>query len=224
MNPRSTFFHYKKGTTLLHKMPPVIKLVVMLLLSIGAFYVPVIPACILYFVILVLTKAYFKFSAGEIFSDSKPAIVYVIMLYLVCLVSNIVYVIKNGFLEGSFGFYLLQLFQPDDKFLSMAIHLCLSLAITSVFFRTTTILQFSDGFWQIEKFFTNGKSSVVSTTLSLTITFIPRIAAFWNRLCFAWKSRGGKEGVIKIKKLTPALFKTSMNEAYQKSLARMNRM
>lgn len=205
-------------------MPPAIKILVMLCLSIGAFYIPLIPAFILYLLILILANFYFKFSPKEIFSDSKPAIVYVVMIYLVCFVSNIIFVCKNGWSDGAILTRVIQILQPDGKFPSMAIHLCLSLIITSIFFRTTTVIQFSDGFYTIENALTKGKSSIVSTTLSLTITFIPRIAAFWNRLCFAWKSRGGKDGIVKIKKLTPALFKTSMGEAYQKSMARMNRM
>lgn len=224
MNVRQAFFHYKKGNSILHKLPPVVKLFLMLIFSIAAFYVPAKISVLIYVLIFVLALVYFKFSFKELFSDNKPAFFYAVMLYLVDFVSNVIFICKNGFFEVTFLARFLQIVKPNSDFLGLVIHVALSLQITSIFFRTTTNLQFNEAFSKIETFITKKENSPLATTLSLTITFIPRIAAFWQRLCYAWTSRGGKENLGKIQKLTPQLFKTSMHEAYQKSLARMNRM
>lgn len=223
MNSRSVFFHYKQGRTVLHRMPSVPKILIMLCLTIGAFYIPAIISAVLYVLLLILAFTYFKLTIKDVWSDNKPAFVYALFLYLVSFVSNIIFICKNGFLPETIKHPVLQIIQPEKIFFPMAIHLCLSLQITSLFFRSTTILQFTDGFASIEGFFTRKHRTPVADILSLTITFIPRIAAFWQRLCYAWKSRGGKKSVKKITKLAPLLFKNSMEEAYRKSLARMNR-
>lgn len=223
MNTRSSFFHYKKGNTILHKMPAVPKLLCMLLLSLCAFYIPVPAASGILILLLITAYVYFHFSVKEIFQDCKPALFYCLMLVLTFLVSNIINLIKNGFSSESFLLRVAEIFRPDKSFLPLVVHMALSLEITSLFFRTTTSLQLSEGFISIETFITRKKEGSFATILSLTITFIPRIASYWQQLCYAWKNRGGKDNVRKFARLAPYLFKSSLQDAYHKSLSRANR-
>ncbi|MBR1721613.1 MAG: hypothetical protein IJ727_03880, partial [Treponema sp.] len=117
----------------------------------------------------------------------------------------------------------LRIFIPDLTYLPLLSHLALAVEITSVFFRTTSYSQFKEGFATIESFITRKKTTDFSDMLALTLSFIPRISAFWARLSLAYSARGGKDSVYKAVKLFPKLFHLSMREGYEKSLAIQNR-
>ncbi|MBQ2529930.1 MAG: energy-coupling factor transporter transmembrane protein EcfT [Treponema sp.] len=210
------FFHYKSGKTFLHQMTPWLKLIMMLTLAIAAFYCPTIP-CIMVFSLLIAFSVFFlKFSVLDIVSDLKPAFVYFLLLYLASTLTKLVSI-------GDLSKFRPEILMPDESNVQTIFRFLLSLEFTSIFFRTTTSVQLNMGFRQIESAVTRGKSTAISDLLSLTLNFIPRLSDFWQRLDRAWKARGGKNGLKKIRTLTPLLFKTGMQEAYGKSLAIRNR-
>ena len=118
---------------------------------------------------------------------------------------------------------LLLLLVPADEYRSLFVRLCLSLEISSLLYRTTSLGSFSDGFSAIERALTRREETPVADLLSLTITFIPRLLLFWQRIDLAWKARGGTPSVRRIVVLTPLLFRLGMHEAWQKALTRENR-
>lgn len=223
MNVRTAFFHYRQGNTILHKMPPAPKTVLMLILSLMAFYVPVLAGGIIYCILIFLAFFYFKLSFRELFSDNKPAIFYALMLFIFDLISNIAGICKNGFENSEISLKILQILKPDSLFGKMSVQVFLSLQITSLFFRATTVVQLTEGFSAIEHFFTRKDKTVVADVISLTLTFIPRLMSLWQELCFAWKNRAGKDNPRKLKILCPFLIKRGMHCAWQKSMAKLNR-
>lgn len=212
-----TFFHYKPGKSFMHKMPPAIKIILMLILSIAAFYCPLIPSICIISALLIFSFTAIKIRMPELISDLKPALIYAVLMYSASVISNL------SELEDKKDFFPC-IFIQRQSYVSMMIHFLLSLEITSLFFRTTTSVEFTRGFNQIERKITRNKSTRISDMISLTLNFIPRLSDFWGRIEKAWKARGGKKGIKKIFVLTPVLFKTSMNEAYKKSLAIRNRI
>lgn len=215
------FFHYKPGKTFMHILPSWIKIILMILLALSSFYIPLIP-CFVLWIILILTAHFFlKFSIHEIIIDLKPCMVYFLMTYMASLILNITtFKTSKNTLNLS---AILDISSPDSTYILLFMHLCLSIQITSIFYRTTSITQFYDGFSTIEKVITRKQKTPFSDILSLTLTFIPRISVFWNRIDSAWKARGGRDRITKVTVLTPVLFRVSMSEAYSKALARQNR-
>jgi energy-coupling factor transporter transmembrane protein EcfT len=221
------FFHYKTQKTFLHKLPPALKILLILVLAIAAFYLPVKICLVLYPVLIILSAIFLKFQPEEIFSDQKPILAYIFLLYFAGLIlnlsvhfSNLSFPVKKW--EEVFTDFH-KIFLPNLTYLPLLAHLALSLEITSIFYRTTSRGQFKDGFSSIEKFITRKDTAPLSDTLAVALSFIPRISTFWNRLELAWQSRGGKSSPKKAIFLFPKLFHAAMREGYEKSLAIQNR-
>ncbi len=213
---KTLLFRYKKGNTFLHKMPPALKIILMLCLSIGAFYCPPFLAILLWTFLIIFSCTVLGFRIIEVFTDVKPILFYALLIYISSFIVNILTINdkKN----------ILLLFLPSFSLIKLLLKMALSLQITSVFYRTTSNIQFLEGFRTIEQKITKNEDTPFANTISLCITFIPSIALFWFKIDTAWKARGGKENIKRIYILTPILFKLGMAEAWNKALARENRM
>lgn len=216
----ASFFRYRTGNTWLHRMPPAAKIFLMLALAIASFYLPVPAAAIAWLFVLAAGRL-FGFSAKDIFSDIQPALFYCFVLYLASLSQNALR--WSQALEAGTVYPLSALFIPEPSHLALAAHLALSLSVSALFYRTTSNVQFHEGFAALERAITRKKSARYADSLSLTLTFIPQIVANWQQIDCAWKARGGKNGVRKIIALVPLLFSVSMKKAYDKALAIENR-
>ncbi len=206
----STFFSFRAGNTFMHKLPPALKIILMTLLALAAFWVPTVPAFITWGSLIVFSFFVLSFKAKEILIDIKPSLIYALLFYSASILLNVI--------EQK-----TQVFIPDSQYLATLSHLALSLEITSLFYRTTTTSQFTQGFRNIEQSVTKKNKTPFADSLSFTLVLVPRIASFWKRICSAWSSRGGKANVSRIKTLVPVLFRVSMEEAYHKTLAQQNR-
>ena len=196
----------------MHKLPPWLKIILMLMLAMGAFYCSPLPALIIWLTLILFSAIFLHFSLSEILSDLSVTFIYAIMLYVAGVISG---VSEAGMISPSALIPKIRNFSPLTP-------MALSLEISSVFYRTTSTMSFRKGFSQIEgKLRKNG--TPLSDALSLTLSFIPGLAAFWQKTENAWKARMGKGGIKKIMALTPILFRTGMGEAYKKSLALQNR-
>ncbi len=214
-------FQFKSGTTFMHKLNPAVKVALMLLLSIAAFSAPWQYALAAYLLCIVFSMAALHFTPQQVLSDAKPAFAYLVMLYAAQILLNTADAFSA---QTQWNFHTVaSLFIPGTTYLPLLLHLALSLEITSLFYRTTSTNQFREGFAGIERFITRKEHTPFAESLSLVLTFIPRIALFWKQIDTAWKARGGRDSIGKIAKLTPFLFRTCMKEAYIKALARENR-
>ena len=206
----------------MHRLNPSIKIVLMFVLAVGAFYVPTAPAFIIWILLILLSKVILHFSFAEILKDLKPVLMYLFILYVVSVIINIAsFFTLEKELNGA---NIIRLFYPDLSYTSLLMKLSLSIEITSIFYRTTSIQQFNQGFASIEHFITRKDETPFSDILSLTITFIPRLVSFWYRIDNAYKARGGKDDLKRIVTLVPVLFNVGMREAYLKAMARENRL
>lgn len=217
----SQFFHYKSGNTFLHKISPCIKIIMMVILTIASFYIPLTAGIFLWIGFVIFEYFVIKITIKDILTDLKPSLSYFCMLYIASFIINIIS-FKNSNITFNIR-NLYHIFLPNISYISLFIHLGLSIQITSIFYRTTSTMQFNDGLSTIERSITRKQQTPFADLLSLTITFIPRITIFWQRINTAWKARNGKENINKISVLVPILFRVSMHEAYLKALARQNR-
>ena len=222
------FFHYRNGSSFMHRMNPTFKLILLFVLALCSFLIPEIPALILWLSLIFLSPILFRLKPSEIATDLTPSIFYGSMLMLLTVIQNLISLTENYSGDGSFSsapfkviFFVVK---PSSEYVRIFAHLSLSIEVSSILYRTTSISAFTEGFRSIEGFFTKGKNNGFSDRLSLTLTFIPRLFDFWVRIDLAWRSRGGKKDLKRIKALTPSLFKESMKEAYVKALALENRM
>lgn len=208
------FFRYQTGSSFLHRLHPVIKIILLFTLALSSFALPVKWALCAW-AFFICFAIFLRFSPVDILNDLFPAFLYALMVYGASILSNV--------LTHSADQSLIPLFYFNMQYLPLLVHLSLSLEITSIFYRTTSSLEFHQGFSQIEQFFTRKKESPWADSLSLTLTFVPEIVHNWQKIELAWKSRGGKNNIRKIITLVPLLFRVSFHSAYQKALALENR-
>lgn len=214
------FFQYRTGNTFLHTLPPPAKILLMLLSAVTAFYLPVKAVVVVWLCVLALSML-LSFPLRDIISDLRPVFFYVTLLYAATIVQH-AFEWRQASLAGE-SYSVRMLLMPQKDRLVFSLQLALSLSFSSLFFRTTSNVQFHEGFESIELFFTRQKRARFADLLSLTLTFIPGIVANWQQIDTAWKARGGKNGIRKILTLVPRLFSVSMGAAYEKALAIENR-
>lgn len=219
-----TFFQYVPKKTILHIIPPAPKLVAMVILAIAAFYCPTLPALFLWLLLILVSKALLHLRISSLLADVRPVLIYAALLYLSSLIVNCYSLFSSTDTIQKESITLTTLLYPTLARGGLLARIALSLQISSLFYRTTSATQLYEGFSQLEYAITRKKYGTLSNALSLTLTFIPRIAFFWERIDMAYMARGGKRGIRRILCLTPVLFRVSMNEAWQKTLARENRL
>lgn len=212
------FFKYRTGTTFVHKMPPALKIILMLALAIVAFYLPV-KAALIGWGCAILFALFLRFTPLEIFSDLKPTLVYCVLMYIGSIIGNVVFYFSVVQEEKQ----IIEIFYLNPDYIPLLVRLGFSLSVTSILYRTTSNVQFNQGFSSIERFITRREETPFADTVSLTLTFIPGIVMNWHQIDNAWTARSGKNNIRKIITLVPLLFGVSMNKAYQKSFAIENR-
>lgn len=216
----SGFFHYQTGSSVLHRAPPAPKTVAMVILAALAFWVPPAVAAALW-AALFCAGLCTKLRARDMLEDQKPLAFYAVLMWCAGFCVRL-----SAFCRSNTSVSLLdiaRLLAPDGSYLPFLAQLGCSLSVTSLFFRTTSTVQLHEGCAAIERAVTRKKTTPLADTLSLTLTFIPRLAAQWRQLETAWRARGGKASVRRILVLVPALFSLGMHEAWQKALSRENR-
>jgi len=205
----SAFFHYRTGNTFMHRLPAWLKVLLIPVLAIIAFNLPVRTALIAWGVVLIFAL-FLRFSPKEIANDMKPTFLYLVILYNTSFVFN--YTLWK---EGSGGNVItfdefVALFKFADEYALLFVRMGLSLSITAIIYRTTSNMQFRQGFASIERILTKKDEAPFSDMLGLTLTFIPRIVSYWQRIDTAWTARAGKSNARKLLTLVPRLFSVSL--------------
>ena len=188
-------FSYKPGTSLLHRCPAIVKILVVPLLSIFIFVLPVY-FCFGMIVLQFVVALALHFSIREIFTDLKVVFFYALMLAMVKVITLLA--------GGDTGSWLETLFM-------LAKLLCMML-LTSIFLRTSTSLELRQGF---EVFGVNA----VTHTLSLFVCFIPLVSKIWRQTEQAWRIRAGKNSIKKYAVLLPVFFSVGMKQAWNMARA-----
>jgi len=196
---RNAVFKYKTIKGILHEVPALIKILLLLPLSFICMYLPPL----LLGVGIVFT-IFFAFICGlslhDQLTDFKPVFYYGILMYALSVFSNLIDNFRT--LPVSQFFTLLI---PNHEYLRITLRLTLIVQVSALFFRTTSPLEI--------------RGVVRLEIISLFLCFIPEIFKIWTSINLAWKSRGGKEGVGKIKTLLFILISLSFEKAAIKAKA-----
>jgi len=191
-------FKYKTKKGLLHKVPAVIKLLLLLPLSFLCMYLPSLwlGVGILFCVLIAFICG---LSPQDQITDFKPVFFYAILMYALSVFSNI---IENFRLMPNQFFTVLI---PHLEYLRIILRLAFIVQISALLFRTTSSMEI--------------REVVRFEVISLFLSFIPEIFKIWNSVNLAWKARGGKEGLSKIKSLMFILISLSFEKAALKARA-----
>jgi len=193
-------FKYITKRGLLHKIPAIIKL--FLLLPVSVFCMSLPPLLLGAGIIFAVLAAFIcGLSLHDQITDFKPAFYYAILMYALSVFSNLFTV---NFRLTPINQFLTVLI-PDFEYLRITLRLVLIVQISALFFRTTSSLEI--------------REAVRLEIISLFLCFIPEIFKIWTSINLAWKSRGGKEGLGKIKTLMFILISLSFEKAALKAKA-----
>jgi len=194
----NSVFKYKTIKGSLHKVPAIIKLLLLLPLS---FFCMSLPSLWLGIGILLCVLAAFicGLSLQDQITDFKPVFFYALLMYALSVFSNLI----DNFSMPVNQFFTL--FIPNLEYLRITLRLVLIVQISALLFRTTSSLEI--------------REVVRLEILSLFLSFIPEIFKIWTSVNTAWKARGGKEGLGKIKTLMFVLISLSFEKAALKANA-----
>lgn len=198
----------------LEKINPGLKLLLLFIAIISLFYLDLILTTILFF-LLIFIAIPLGFSLESQFQDFKPIFVYILIYYLVNIITSF----------GQIKSLSLAILIPSATISSSILRLLVSLQLSRFFYKTTSTIQLKFSLEKIEvqlrrllqglPFF--GKKiqgrATLTFTLTMTVSFIPRLMELWNQLELSWKARGGATGLKMIYILFPQLLLLAFTEA-----------
>ena len=198
-------FAYTKKDSAVHRTPAALKLLLLFAVPVVLYLTP-IWVCLALIPTLLLLALIAGIGVGRFFRDLRPIVIYSMMIISIDVLSWLVFRRKDEIITETSLYLILRL-------------LC-AVEATSVFFRTTSIYEITEMLSRI----TFGKAGlVVSSMLSLFLTFLPQIFASWAELDSAYRARGGRKGIAKAAVLLPLLISMSINRARTTYLALLNR-
>jgi energy-coupling factor transporter transmembrane protein EcfT len=204
MKKTQAVFRYKTIKGPLHRVPALLKLIFLLPLSIFCMSLSVKWLCM--GIILSSIIAFFcRFTLREQLTDLLPAFFYAVLMYSLSVFSNFFELLGNITLNANNIDSLVFVIIPRYDFLHIALRLVLIVQFSALLFRTTSALEIRDAL-RIEP-------------ISLFLSFIPVIFETWKTVDLAWKARGGRQGLIKIKTIVFVLISLCMEKAAMKSTA-----
>ena len=204
-----SLFSYTKGNSIIHRAPAGLKLLLLLVIPITLYLTP-IQVCLAFIPVLFAVALVARIEFGLFLKDLRPIVIYSVMILTIDVLSYLISS-KNGNIITQTSLF-------------MILRLLCAIEAVSIFFRTTSIYETTDCLQRIEGFLTFGKSKlVVSSMLSLFLSFLPQIFATWKDLELAYKARGGRRGPAKIITLMPRLISASIKKADTTFLALLNR-
>ena len=204
-----SLFSYTKGNSIIHRAPAGLKLLLLLAIPITLYLTP-IQVCLAFIPVLFVVALVARIELGLFLKDLRPIVIYSVMILTIDVLSYLISS-KNGNIITQTSLF-------------MILRLLCAIEAVSIFFRTTSIYETTDCLQRIEGFLTFGKSKlVVSSMLSLFLSFLPQIFATWKDLELAYKARGGRRGPTKIITLMPRLISASIKKADTTFLALLNR-
>ena len=198
---KSPIFKYKTNKGHLHKVPAVIKLILLLPLSVFCITLPPFWLCI-GTAVLILTTFLCRITFSEQLTDLKPVFFYAILMYILSVLSNLTEIQPSSFTPDS---SLLIIFIPGKEYLQITLRLILIVQLSALIFRTTSSLEI--------------REAVKLNIVTLFLMFIPEIFNIWTNINLAWKARGGRQGIVKIKTLLFVLISLSFEKAAIKAKA-----
>jgi len=204
----SSIFKYNLKKSYLHKVPAIIKLLLLLPISIFCVTLSPIQLCVLIITVIIIALSC-KITVIEQITDLKPAIYYASLMYILSIISNLIIFLNTETFTVPVNFWFnsstLFFFIPAPDFIKIPLRLFLLVQLSALVFRTTSQLEIREAV-RIEAIF-------------LFLSFIPDIFKTWTQINLAWNARGGKPGMEKIKTLVFVLISLNLEKASIKAKA-----
>ena len=204
---KNTPWAYRKGATLLHRLPAGYKLVFLLVLSVSVFFPGTetrsitILACII--ILLVILSLLSGINPFDLLRGSFPLFMVIIAVFLL-----------RGLEFSPPGF--------NSEGLKESIIFCFRIgtafAAGSLLFTVTTPGEIRKSLSRLEVFLHLEKLKL-SLSISLMLLFLPRFFEVWEDLNLTWKSRGGKNSFSRLVILVPIAVERMMIKAAQNAEA-----
>ena len=204
-----SLFSYSRKQSLIHRTPAWVKLLVLLATPFTVYLTP-LYICVSLMALFLVLAIVSEMGMERFFRDLRPIAWYCLMIIAIDVLSYLLFDRNRDVITYTS--------------IQMILRLLCAMEATSVFFRTTSTYEISCTLQSIEKAMTFGHSRlVVSSVLSLFLSFLPRIFRTWSDIDNAYRSRGGKKGITKIVRLLPVLITISIKKASTTYMALQNR-
>ncbi|MDR2417847.1 MAG: energy-coupling factor transporter transmembrane protein EcfT [Treponema sp.] len=229
MKEKTVVFRYRKGNSIIHRLPALIKLFALISLAVNIMFLPLYAVCV-GIILLVIPAFLCGFSVREQFTDIKPALFYAFFLYLISIFTNLS---STGFTIVSSTAFI-KILLPNDEYALYILRLLLVMQLSALLFRTTTSIEIKEVICSVEiairgvlrklPFARNiSLTAKFGTSAALTINFIPALFELWDKLNRAYRARGGKGGLKQFRVLLVALIALSFHYAERKARALLAR-
>jgi len=212
-------FSYKAGNSFVHRLPAVVKILLIPLLNILFFNLPFYFSLILIFLQFILCFC-LKFNLKEQFSDLKPVIYYAFLLYITGFIAhffNLKFDAKAAFADTF----------SNSATIILLVKLFCVIQSASIIFKTSTSLQLREGFNVIEsairKLLPVSKKNRFSNIMALFVCFVPMVYKNWEQCKKAWYARQGKKSIKMYMTIFPVFFSVGIKQAWNYSKAIMIR-
>ena len=230
---KEAIFSYDKRDSLIHKAPAVLKLLILFCVPLITYFTE-LPYHATLFVIAVILALIAKIPLKSFLRDLKPIIYYCFFILIIDVLTILLFdktpmpistelsaELEESTVSPTLSFFTI--LKEKGNFLLMS-RLVVSMAYTSIFFRSTSHLEMRQSLEKIESCVTFGHSNLTfSKAFALFLNFLPQLFAIWNSLDLAWRARGGKRTPRKIVVLLPSFISLSLKKANQTLLALKNR-
>ena len=218
----SLAFSYKAGSTFVHKMPPVLKILLIPSINILIFSLPFEFS--LGFLIFQAALAFvLHFTIREQLRDLRPVLYYAVILYATSLIAQFFAGLGRAdtWQEALKSAFLITV--SNKETLKMLVKLFCVMQSASILFKTSTTLQIREGIGAIEGAIRHilpvSKKNTFTDTIALFICFIPMVYKNWELSKRAWFARGGKSGIKMMKSIFPVFFSVGIKQAYNAARA-----
>ncbi len=183
-----TLFSYQKGTSPMHRIPALVKIIFLLIFSIFVCYNKGQASALAFYI----KNASCIFIALLIFFIASPSVKTLLALHPVLFLGFLVTLFKTfDFITFTFSK------EGLIEGLLYTLRFLLTSLVASVVFKTTSSIQIKDALEQVQnclaKILPVIKKINPALLLSLTINFIPMIFDTWNKIELAAKARSPKK-------------------------------
>jgi biotin transport system permease protein/energy-coupling factor transport system permease protein len=225
MKEKAIVFRYRKGNSILHRVPALIKLFALVSLTVNIMFLPLYAVCA-GIILLVIPALVCGFSVREQFADIKPALFYAFFLYLISVFGKLA---SAGFTIASTAGFI-NILHPNYEYGLYMLRLILVMQLSGLLFRTTTSIEIKEAICTVEIVIRKALRKLpfakhisptarFGTSAALMINFIPALFELWDKLNRAYRARGGKGGLKQFRVLLVALIALSFHYAEGKARA-----
>jgi energy-coupling factor transporter transmembrane protein EcfT len=223
---RHAVFAYNATKSALHRLPAIVKLLALIPLSLLCMSLSS-QALAIGIAVMAVAGLACKFSLYEQLTDLRPVLFYSLIMYVLSVFSQIAGIHYPVPIRE----LLITIFTPQYKMVHMCLRLGIIVQLSALLFRTTTPLEIRDDLNAIESGIRHMLSRIplmgkhisvrprLSGRLALFAGFIPEIFQIWTQIDRAWRARGGKPGLAKVKTLVFALITVSFEKTAAKAAA-----